>query len=161
MAEYIVAKATHSPQAVRLEWDPYDVETREGYKVEVKSSAYLQSWHQDCLSDIQFDIAKKSKWDASTNKFGSRKIRPADVYVFAILDHTDKSTVNPLNLDQWTFYVSPTSDLDEQLGEQETAALSTIQRLTKNRAVKFNELGAEVRRCGSLQTHTKPLEQPH
>ena len=152
LAEYIVARATCSPQAVRLEWDPYDVVTRKGYKVEVKSSAYLQSWHQDSLSKIQFDIAKKFEWDASTNKFGNRKTRPADVYVFALLDHTDKLTVNPLNLDQWTFYVSATSDLDEQLGEQEKAALSTIQRLTNNRAVKFDELGAEVSRCGSRQT---------
>ena len=153
LAEYIVAKATHSPQAVRREWDEDDIKTREGDKVEVKSSAYLQSWDQDRLSTIQFDIAKKFKWDASTNKFGRTKTRPADVYVFAILDHRDKRTVNPLNLDQWTFYVSPTSDLDKQLGEQKKAALSTVQRLTNNRAVKFNELGAEVRRCGS---HAKP-----
>ena len=158
LAEYIVAKATHSTEAVRQEWGAYDVETREGYKVEVKSSAYLQSWHQDRLSTIQFDVAKAFELDAKTNQPGTRQIRPADVYVFAILDHTDKRTVNPLNLDQWTFYASPASALDDKLEEQKTARLSTIQRLT-DRAVRFNELGAEVRRCGSLQTHNTSFKR--
>ena len=158
LAEYIVAKATHSLQTVRQEWGAYDIETREGYRVEVKSSAYLQSWHQDRLATIRFNVARAFEWDARTNQLGSRQVRPADVYVFAILDHKDKRTVNPLNLDQWTFYVSPTSALDEQLGEQKTAVLSTIQRLT-DRAVRFNELGAKVRRCGSLQAHNTSFKR--
>jgi hypothetical protein len=29
--------------------------------------------------------------------------RHADVYVFALLAHTDKATVDPLSLDQWRF----------------------------------------------------------
>ena len=142
---------------VRQEWDAYDIETREGYKIEVKSSAYLQSWPQDRLSTIQFDVSAAFEWDAKTNQYG-RRIRPADVYVFAILDHTDKRTVNPLNLDQWTFYVSPTFTLDDQLGEQKRAVLSTIQGLT-GRAARFNELAAEVRRCGSLQSHNTSFKR--
>ncbi len=38
---------------------------------------------------------------------------------------------NVLDLDRWEFYVVSTEQINRQLGSQKTAALSTIQRLTK------------------------------
>ena len=43
LAEFIVARAIGSEPAVRNDWAAYDLETPSGIKVEVKSSAYLQS----------------------------------------------------------------------------------------------------------------------
>ena len=43
LAEFIVARAIGSEPAVRNDWAAYDLETPRGIKVEVKSSAYLQS----------------------------------------------------------------------------------------------------------------------
>jgi hypothetical protein len=45
LAEFIVAKAMDCTDVQRTEWDAYDVITSDGIKIEVKSSAYLQSWH--------------------------------------------------------------------------------------------------------------------
>jgi hypothetical protein len=42
------------------------------------------------------------------------------------LTHKDQATVDPLNLDQWTFYVLPTRVLNEVLGNQKTVALSRL-----------------------------------
>ena len=56
LAEFIVAKALGSRQEVRAEWDSYDVLSQDGIKVEVKSAAYIQSWHQRALSRISFGI---------------------------------------------------------------------------------------------------------
>jgi hypothetical protein len=45
LAEFIVARALAVPAGVRDEWSPWDLTTPEGITVEVKSAAYIQSWH--------------------------------------------------------------------------------------------------------------------
>ncbi|MGD8564320.1 MAG: hypothetical protein PVG03_17390, partial [Desulfarculaceae bacterium] len=67
MAEYIVSRALHCSDAVRMEWDACDVRTDQGLKIEVKSGAYLQSWDQEQHSKIIFDIKPTQGWDAATN----------------------------------------------------------------------------------------------
>ena len=51
-------------------------------------------------------------WDADGGGFAGVARRHAQVYVFALLARTDKATVDPLDLDQWAFYVLPTAVLD-------------------------------------------------
>ena len=46
LAEYIVALAVRSIDSTRTEWDAIDIETPAGTKIEVKPSAYIQSWTQ-------------------------------------------------------------------------------------------------------------------
>jgi hypothetical protein len=97
IAEYIVARALGlAGKGVREEWAAFDMETPSGVKVEVKSSAYVQSWHQKRLSPITFVIPKTLAWDADTNTQSKEPKRRADVYVFALLAHTDKATIDPL-----------------------------------------------------------------
>jgi hypothetical protein len=129
LAEFIVASAVGQVKGHRTEWDAVDLKTQDGIKIEVKSSAYIQSWLQQKLSTIQFDIKCTQGWDAETNEFSSEVKRQADVYVFCILHHEDQNTINPLNLDQWSFYVLPTEALNEAVGEQKTISLSSLQKL--------------------------------
>jgi len=129
LAEYIVANALGCADGVRQQWDAYDVLTPDGIKVEVKSGAYIQRWSQSRLSPIQFGIQPTIGWDAATNEYSTTKVRQADVYVFCVLKHTDKATIDPLNLAQWDFYVLPTSVLDENLGKQKTLSLSRLKKL--------------------------------
>ena len=100
LAEYIVSYALGDEREVRQEWDAYDIQTPDGIKVEVKSSAHLQSWPQCDFSNITFNIKKTKGWNAKTNEYSSKFMRQADVYVFCLLNHKDKATVEPLNLDQ-------------------------------------------------------------
>ena len=48
----------------------------------------------------------------------------AHIYVFSLLAHLDKSTLDPMNLDQWRFYILPTKILNERLPVQKQARLS-------------------------------------
>lgn len=57
-------------------------------------------------------------------------LRRSDVYVFCLLHHQDKQTLDPLYLDQWTFYVLPTQVLDERCQIQKTITLSSLERLS-------------------------------
>lgn len=143
LAEFLVAQATGSAQTVRTEWDAYDLRTPTGLRIEVKSAAYLQSWSQRALSAISFDIAPKRGWDAATNTSAPSPCRSADVYVFALLAHQDKRTLDPLDLAQWGFYVAAARSLDATFGAQKRIALSSLRRVAAN-AVSYGELGHAV-----------------
>ena len=114
LAEYIVRQDLMIKKSTRTEWDAYDLETENGIKIEIKSAAYLQSWKQSKLSQISFDIAPTKGWNAETNEYSTEIKRQSDFYVFCILHHKDKSTVDPTQLNQWSFYVLPTRILNEQ-----------------------------------------------
>jgi hypothetical protein len=46
VAEYLVAQALGVSEGVRSEWDSFDLQSRDGIRVEVKSAAYVQTWKQ-------------------------------------------------------------------------------------------------------------------
>jgi hypothetical protein len=126
LAEFLVARALGCSLGVRTEWDAYDLLTPAGVRIEVKSSAYLQSWHQEKHSTPCFSIGVRCGWDAATNTYAATPCRAAQVYVFALLHHKDKSTVDPLQTDQWTFYVLPTSVLNEKFPAGKTIGLASL-----------------------------------
>ena len=130
LAEFIVAKALGvSVDCAREEWNAYDLETGDGIRIEVKSSAFVQSWAQDRLSAIQFVVPKKRGWDSKTNTMEDSATRHADVYVFALLAHKDKASIDPTDLSQWQFFVLPTKVLDERQRSQHSITLNSLQAL--------------------------------
>jgi hypothetical protein len=130
LAEYIVVLALGlAKEGVRREWDAYDLELLDGTKVEVKSAAYVQSWHQERLSRIEFGVAKRRAWSAETNTLSDEVRRHADVYVFALLSHPDRTTIDPLDVGQWEFFVVPTSALDERQRSQQSITLASLRGL--------------------------------
>lgn len=143
LAEFIVAKALNIETAIRVEWDAYDLITKSGLKIEVKSSAYLQSWKQKKPSSISFGIQPTKGWNAETNEYTHIIERQADVYVFCVLHHQDKETVNPLDMDQWTFYVLPTEVLNEKCKIQKSIGLNSLLKL-KPIICKYLELGEVI-----------------
>ncbi len=146
LAEFIVASALHITKNLREEWDAYDLITTSGLKIEIKSSAYLQSWEQDRLSKIVFGIQTTKVWKKN-NKRSKRAARQADIYIFCVLSHQCKSTVNPLNLDQWDFYILDTKVLNELLPTQKSITLSSLLKL-KPKHVKYNQLNAVISHSG-------------
>ncbi len=68
-AEYLVALDLGVADGVRQEWQPYDLSTRSGIKVEVKSASYIQSWKQRRDSTIVFDVRPTLAWDPDTALF--------------------------------------------------------------------------------------------
>jgi hypothetical protein len=143
LAEYLVAQAVGPAAGVRTEWDSCDVRTDRGARIEVKAAAYLQSWHQKSLSSIGYDIATKRGWDAATNTSASSACRGADIYVFALLAHRDKATLDPLDLAQWMFYVVPVKVLNSAFGSQKRISLSALHRVAP-KPYSFAQLKAAV-----------------
>jgi hypothetical protein len=128
-----------------------DLRTGNGLRIEVKSSAYLQSWAQSKLSNIQFVVSKRLGWDPKTNITEKVARRHSDIYVFALLAQTDKSAVDPLNLAQWKFWAVPTRDLDARSRSQQSITLASLRKLAGD-PVAFSELrGAVQRACSASE----------
>ncbi|MGI8854834.1 MAG: hypothetical protein ACR2JW_03705 [Thermomicrobiales bacterium] len=143
LAEYLVALALGLTDTPRVEWNAFDLETADGLKIEVKSAAYLQTWRQKQLSTILFQIGQTFGWDASTDISETEQRRQADIYVFCVLKHQDKRTLDPLNMEQWDFYVLLTSVLNEKVPTQKTMGLSTLLRLNPVKT-PFDGLAAAI-----------------
>jgi hypothetical protein len=143
LAEFIVAAALKIPlNTVRDEWGAFDLMTKEGIKVEVKSAAYLQSWSQKKPSSISFSIKPSRYWDSETNVQEKESKRQADFYVFCLLKHMDKNTINPLDLDQWDFYVLSKSQLDGYRGSKHSITLKSLIKITPK--LSFSEVRKQV-----------------
>lgn len=149
-AEYLVGLALGGPDRdARVEWDPHDLTTADKIKVEVKSTAYLQSWAQNKKSTLVFGIPETYAWDPATARYTETRARQADVYVFCVFTAVDPKAADPLDLAQWDFYVAPTSRVNEALGGQKTVTLSSLQSRVAPQKVTSTGLADAVRRAGS------------
>jgi hypothetical protein len=110
-----------STAGIRNEWDAFDLKTSSGIRIEVKSAAYIQSWHQKKLSAVSFITRRTRAWDPDTDVQSLEAKRQADVYVFALLAHSDKAT------NQWHFYVLASAVLDARARSQHSITLKSLE----------------------------------
>ena len=148
LAEFLVATALGiSSSGVREPWAAYDLDA-DGLKIEVKSSAYLQAWFQERPSSVVFEIPLTRAWSPDTNAVAVEPARQADVYVFAVLKHTQKSTVNPLDVSQWEFHVIATTELNARIAGRRSVTLKALRAISSG-PVSFHALNDRIRSTGS------------
>ncbi len=135
VAEYIVSKALEAEtlKYPRAAWESFDVQIQqpEYGTIEVKSSAYIQSWHKKNTnpSSISFDITPKKH---------SRDFY-VDAYVFCLLGKPPPAPFpNPLDLDQWKFYVLMSVVLDEEVRDQKSIGLHELRDLVNRKGSMTN-----------------------
>ncbi len=144
-AEFLVANALGIEIMVpREEWATYDLITKDDITIEVKSAAYLQSWNQTRLSEIKFAIGKTNKFDQNGKMINEPPQRWADVYVFCLLAHQDKRTVNPLDVSQWEFYVVETKRLNELCSERQSISLKPLMEIC-GKSIKYEDIKREIK----------------
>ena len=139
LAEFLIAKALGIDTHVRNDWEDFDLVTTDGFKIEVKSSAYVQSWPQKRFYSPRFSIKKTlPTWDYKS----TTKERRADLYVFCLLAHQDKQTINPMDLTQWEFCVLRTDVIEQEFGEAKSISLNNLRK--KSKRYRFDELNREI-----------------
>jgi len=121
LAEYIIAVALWVDNWYRIEWDEYDL-VFNSLKIEIKSWAYIQSWEQEKFSNIVL-------WIKPTNNWNWIFVRQSNIYIFAILKCKDAKIIDPLNLEQWDFYIIGTDILNKKLWNQKTIWLNSLSKL--------------------------------
>ena len=91
----------------------YDFRHSSGFKLEVKQSAFKQSWATHQPSKPRFDIREREGYWDDAIVWVAQKGRAADGYLFAL--HTDVSDqADHRCADQWQFYLVQTRDLPMQ-----------------------------------------------
>ncbi len=143
-AEFLVASDLGITDGTRRDWEGFDLQMKDGVRLEVKSSAYLQNWKQSRPSDPQFSIRPAKAWDPRTDTFSEVAARHSDAYVFCLLHHQNKATVDPLDVSQWTFYVLSTRIIDLRLGSRRTLKLKQLKDLVPCEA-QWGRIGPAVR----------------
>jgi len=140
-AEFLVGSALETLQSPRQAWNEFDLQY-ERFRVEVKSSKYLQSWNQEKLSKISFSIVKTKGWNADTNINQNKKMRNSDLYVFCLFTEKEIRTANVINTDAWEFYVVSTGKINRKFLEQKTIGLTSLKKLAT--PVKYSQIKSSV-----------------
>jgi hypothetical protein len=145
LARYLVAKALGLADGVRNECAPFDLETKDGMKIEVKSFSPFQSGSPG-RSTLSSGVRPAHSGNEATAKFDEEIEHQADVYVLCVLGdrEADKDKVDPLNLDQWDFYVMKASLLNEESPTQTTIGEGGLNKPDLIQ-VRYAELGARIR----------------
>jgi hypothetical protein len=126
-AEWLVAKLLDIPLDVRDSWQEWDLTTREGVKIEVKTSAYLQAWAQKRPSTLKFSGLKGRKLNGEDNSYAAEATYNADLYVFCVQVEKDPLKWDALDLDQWQFYMLRRAELAEL--DQKTLSLGPLAKM--------------------------------
>jgi hypothetical protein len=150
LAEFLVANALGVADGVREEWAAFDLTAPDGTRIEVKSAAFIQSWHQEKLSTITFRVPKTRAWARESNRFSEEMRRQADVYVFALLAHKNQATLDPLDVSQWEFFVVPTAKLDNRTRSQHSITLKSLRALS-GEPVMYSDLRRAIRDAADIQ----------
>jgi len=143
LAEFIVATALRVDlKEPRDEWLSYDLLTPDGIKVEVKSAAFIQSWEQKKISTAIFSAKQTKYWNSQLNSFDTTIKFQADIYVCCLLKHLDRLTIDPLNLDQWEFYILSARDMYNFNKRKVTLTLKSLKKITT--AVGYDKIRSSV-----------------
>lgn len=147
IGEFLVAKALGIEKAENvLYWSAYDMSYR-GMRIEVKATAYVHPWNKTKVSQVRtFSIApsKNAYWEGNNHQACEEFSRQSDVYVFCLNTNQNIGDANPLKVDDWEFYIIPTSKINEYTRQiknpnQKKISLSVVKRLS-GEAVRFSEI---------------------
>lgn len=161
-AEFIVSSALDvDTSETHIDWEAYDIHGNNGERIEVKCSAYLQSWfpkdNPNRLSNIVFSISPALEWlpDECRYKPNSCK-RHSDLYVFCHYKSKERLPENPLDMNNWDFYVIATYKIDEIFGERKSLPLNILLKRAEPILCSYDGLKEAVAK--EYSDHIKHLQ---
>lgn len=116
LAEFLVAKAVGDERTLRIGWDNFDDQAPDGTTIEVKCSAFLQSWTQKRHSELVFGRLSAREFDATRNEYSVDARVRADVFVFAVQTQREPAAYDVLDISRWEFWVVRASTIRERAG---------------------------------------------
>lgn len=145
LAEFLVARAIGDRRTVRSSWDNFDVEGPDGTSIEVKCSAFLQSWAQRTHSNLSFGRLRGREFDPERNEYSVDARVRADVFVFAVQTQRDPDAYDMLDLDQWEFWVVDGGTVRTRAGK--TVGIGWVREHAAG-PVPYGELAAAIANSG-------------
>jgi hypothetical protein len=105
LAEFLVARAVGDERGLRIGWDNFDAQAPDGTAVEVKCSAFLQSWALKRHSELRFGRLSAREFDATRNEYSVDARVRADVFVFCVQTQREPAAYDMLDISHWEFWV--------------------------------------------------------
>ena len=99
-------------------------------------------------STPRFGISRQKRaWFADTDEWivYDEPKRSADIYVFCLHQSVLATNENVADPDSWSFWVVATSTIDDELDDQSSVGVSTLNRLAE--PVGWSEIKAAVKRA--------------
>lgn len=140
LAEFLVAKAVGDQRTLRIGWDNFDSQAADGTTIEVKCSAFLQSWVQKRHSDLAFGRLSAREFDATRNEYSVDVRVRADVFVFAVQTQLEPAFYDVLDISHWEFWVASANTIRERAGK--TVGISWVRQHAKGPLSYGNLAGA-------------------
>ena len=139
IAEYLVSLALGVKEPYnKKDWTLFDIDY-DGNPIEVKSTSYYQTWRKDgkITENRTFSIRKAT----APNEIEAR--RHSKVYVFCVLNGKTEESADPLKLENWEFFVVPTSVINQRCGSNKTISLHRIKSMGYS-AIGFRQLKESI-----------------
>jgi len=125
LAEFLVSKALGIDRPYNKEgWTLFDI-LYNNTRIEVKCTGYFQTWRKDENTCKQRCFSIRPVHDNVKNTFE----RQNDIYVFCLLLGETREAANPLNLNNWEFYIVPTKLINEKCTTNKSISLNKIKNL--------------------------------
>lgn len=160
-AEWLIAKICQIPTQRRVSWANSDLITPEGLRIEIKASAFWQSWK--FVDEYGVDMSAPSHTPVPrsqvrfTGLVARDSVKPniseeakfkSDVYIFAFHNQEDWQQWSALDIDKWEFYV---------LTHEEIIALGS-KSISLKKLEKFGRLSPEKLKH-TIDQHRKRFSQ--
>ena len=148
LAEFLVARAVGDKRLLRVPWDSFDVKTPDGITIEVKSSAYLQSWPQRRLSKLMFGRLIVKGFDPTRNAYVLDAQVRADVFVFAVQTQEEPAAYDMLDVSHWEFWVVGADLIREHAGK--TVGIGWVRKKARG-PFSYREVADTIRTTAQRQ----------
>jgi len=144
VAEFIVAKALGQDVPYNKNgWTLWDMNYR-GKKVEIKETAYYHSWRTDGKVSALRTFGIEEAYTRYKDKTSTLK-RQSDVYVFCLNTGNTQEESHPMKLENWRFWVVPTTIINEVCGKAKRISLERVKKITRQpNGIGYMELRAAV-----------------
>jgi len=108
------------------------------------------------MSTIAYNVRASQGWNADTGKVDATVRRRADVYVLCLLAEQNRERLNPLDTDQWHFWVVSTKFLNERKRSQHSIGIAALKKEV-GQGVGFKELALQKNLWVPLGSGKSPI----
>lgn len=132
IAEFIVEKALGIDKTQNTDyWTLYDILYRD-YRIEIKQTSYYHPWNEKGkISKVRRFGITMANSNYETPEKENKFERQNDIYVFCLNTGESKVTSNPMNLNNWEFYIVRTKTINEQCGNNKTIGINKVRKISK------------------------------
>ena len=132
VAEFLIEKALGLEESQNTEsWTLYDINYR-NKRIEIKETSYYHPWNENGKISNQrvFGITMaNSNYEDQENE--NKFERQNDIYVFCLNTGKTKEEANPMDINNWEFYIVPTSTINELCGKNKTISLNKVKNIAE------------------------------